>query len=70
LKPPRLGARKLFFENRMFVILLWVPIEKSIIQTLLLFYWFDDCSYIDINLQLSFFAFKLHTKKLGGAVVS
>ncbi len=70
LKPPHLGARKIFFENRMLYILFWVPIEKSIIQTLILFYWFDDCPYTDINLQLSFFAFKLHTKKLGGAVVS
>jgi hypothetical protein len=59
LKPPRSGARKIFFENRMLFIGR-VPLKKSFNQTII--FWL-------INLQLSFLPFnKFKTKKLGGAV--
>ncbi len=40
LKPPRIGARKIFLENRMLVVDR-VPIEKSFNQTLISFYLID-----------------------------
>jgi hypothetical protein len=40
LKPPRIGARKIFFENRMLVVDR-VPIEKSFNHTLIFFYLID-----------------------------
>ena len=46
-----------------------VPIEKSIDQTLILFYWFDDC-YLKISYNVKLFASKFTAKKLGGAVGS
>jgi hypothetical protein len=71
LKPPRLGARKIFFENRMFYILFRVPIEKSIGQTLILF--FDLMIAISIYViptNVKLFASKFTVKKLGGPVGS
>jgi hypothetical protein len=72
LKPPSLGARKIFFENRMLhFILLRVPIEKSISQTLILFFGLMIAISIYVNpTNVKLFASKFTVKKLGGPVGS